>query len=131
LAGNVNFEALRYVPVTFAPDCCCERSLHVYILSQDADLPDRREGRPKPTGPLRSARGWPVGRTRGGRQTARGGALHARQPGCDVIRSSDRRSERLYAPGEIEYADLSSPGKGRRLTNIRGGGYAESIHIMD
>jgi hypothetical protein len=42
LTGNVNFETLRDVPVSFTPDGCCEWSLHFYILSQDAELLGRR-----------------------------------------------------------------------------------------
>jgi len=36
LAGDIDLEALRYVPVAFSPYSCSERSLHVFILPQTA-----------------------------------------------------------------------------------------------
>jgi hypothetical protein len=36
LAGDIDLEALRYVPVAFSPYSCRERSLHVFILPQTA-----------------------------------------------------------------------------------------------
>src|SRR5258708_558195 len=35
LAGDIHFETLRDIPLSFAPDCCSERSLHDNILSQE------------------------------------------------------------------------------------------------
>jgi len=34
LAGNVDFETLRDVPISFTPDGRCEWAFHFYILSQ-------------------------------------------------------------------------------------------------
>ena len=36
LAGNIQLQALRDVPIPFTPNGCGERSLHNYILSQAA-----------------------------------------------------------------------------------------------
>ena len=35
LAGDIDFQALRDIPVPLAPDGCGERSLHDHILSHD------------------------------------------------------------------------------------------------
>src|SRR5271157_4630013 len=39
LAGNIDFEALRDVPVSFPPNRCRKRTFHDAILAQDADVP--------------------------------------------------------------------------------------------
>jgi hypothetical protein len=36
LAGDVDFEALRNIPISFAPDCRSKRSFHFHILPQDS-----------------------------------------------------------------------------------------------
>jgi len=38
LAGDIDFEALRDIPVSFTPNGCGKRSLHDHILSQTPDL---------------------------------------------------------------------------------------------
>jgi hypothetical protein len=40
LTGDIHFEALRHVPVAFAPDRCGKGSLHAFIVSQSIEKPN-------------------------------------------------------------------------------------------
>jgi hypothetical protein len=42
LAGDIDFEALRNIPVPFTPDGRSERSLHYHILSHDGQVSQYR-----------------------------------------------------------------------------------------
>ena len=55
LAGNIDFQALRHVPVTLTPDSRGKRSLHGFIVSHEGwDSVVRERSAPTAAGELRN-----------------------------------------------------------------------------
>ena len=53
------------------------------------------------------------------RRAARGGALHAHQSGCDLLRSDDRGSQGLHASLEDQHAAVPAPGEERAASGFQ------------